>query len=111
MMSLSRERGGVGVRQRLTTSDKPPAERMDFWQEEVCRKYVAASAVTDLENEDFSASLTSRDLGPLTVAELCAPLHFWARKAQHVRNDAQDVFIVSLIRSGGGELTQRGRSV
>ncbi len=97
--------------QRLTTSDKRPAERMEFWQEEVCRKYVAATAVTDLACEDFSASLTSRELGALTVAELSAPLHYWSRKPSHVRNDAQEVFIVSLIRRGGGELSQRGRSV
>jgi AraC-like DNA-binding protein len=37
-------------------------------------------------------------------------LHFWSRKPCHVRNDDQDVFIVSLIQRGGGELTQRGRS-
>jgi AraC-like DNA-binding protein/mannose-6-phosphate isomerase-like protein (cupin superfamily) len=95
----------------LTTFDKRPAERLEYWQEVVCRKYVSASAATDLDNEDFSASLISRELGPLTVAELEAPLHFWSRKPWHVRNDGQEVFIVSLIRSGGGELTQRGRSV
>jgi hypothetical protein len=95
----------------LTTSDKRPAERLEYWQEVVCKKYVSASAATDLSNEDFSASLISRDLGPLTVSELEAPLHFWSRKPWHVRNDGQEVFIVSLIRRGGGELTQRGRSV
>ena len=99
------------MRQCLTTSDKRPAERLEYWQEVVCKKYVSASAATDLSNEDFSASLISRDLGPLTVAELEAPLHFWSRKPAHVRNDGQEVFIVSLIRSGGGELMQRGRSV
>jgi AraC-like DNA-binding protein len=95
----------------LTTFDKRPAERLEYWQEVVCKKYVSASAATDLSNEDFSASLISRELGPLTVAELDAPLHFWSRKPSHVRNDGQEVFIVSLISRGGGELTQRGRSV
>jgi AraC-like DNA-binding protein len=95
----------------LTTSDKRPAERLEYWQDVVCKKYVSASAATDLRNEDFSASLVSRELGPLVVAELSAPLHFWSRKASHVRNDGQEVFIVSLIQSGGGELTQRGRTV
>ena len=37
-------------------------------------------------------------------------MHFWSRKPQHVRSDGQDVFIVSLIQSGDGELTQFGRS-
>ena len=37
-------------------------------------------------------------------------MHFWSRKLHHVRNDDQEVFILSLIREGGGELTQLGRS-
>jgi AraC-like DNA-binding protein len=94
----------------LTTSDKKPAERLEFWREVVCRKYVSADAATDLKDEEFGASLVSRELGPLVVAELAAPLHFWSRRASHLRSDGQDVFIVSLIRRGGGELQQRGRS-
>ena len=99
------------MRQCLTTSDKRPAERLEYWQEVVCKKYVSASAATDLNDEEFSASLISRELGPLIVAELAAPLHFWSRKPWHVRNDGQEVFIVSLIQSGAGELTQLGRTV
>jgi len=99
------------VIQCLTTSDKRPSERLDYWQEVVCKKYVSASAATDLDNEDFSGSLISREVGPLVVAELAAPLHFWSRKPWHVRNDGQEVFIVSLIRRGGGELSQLGRTV
>ena len=99
------------MKQCLTTSDKKPSQRLEYWQEVVCKKYVSASAATDLDNEDFSASLVSRELGPLVVAELQAPLHFWSRKPSHVRNDGQEVFIVSLIRRGGGELSQLGRTV
>jgi AraC-like DNA-binding protein len=99
------------VKQCLTTSDKKPSERLEYWQEVVCKKYVSASAATDLENECFSGSLLSRELGPLVVAELTAPLHFWSRKPSHVRKDGQEVFIVSLIRRGGGELSQLGRTV
>jgi len=98
------------VKQSLTTSDKKPSERLEFWQEIVCKKYVSASAETEVLDDEFAGSLTSGELGPLVVAELDAPLHFWSRKPCHVRNDDQDVFIVSLIQRGGGELTQRGRS-
>jgi AraC-like DNA-binding protein len=100
----------LGVKQSLTTSDKKPSERLEFWQEIVCKKYVSASAETEVLDDEFAGSLTSGELGPLVVAELDAPLHFWSRKPCHVRNDDQDVFIVSLIQRGGGELTQRGRS-
>ena len=98
------------MKQCLTTSDKKPSERLEYWQEVVCKKYVSASAETDLANEDFRGSLTSRGLGPLIVSELAAPLHFWSRKASHVRNDGQQVYIVSLITCGKGELSQLGRT-
>ena len=98
------------MKQSLTTSDKKPSERLEFWQEIVCKKYVAASAETEVLDDEFAGSLTSGELGPLVLAELDAPLHFWSRKPCHVRNDDQDVFIASLIQRGGGELTQRGRS-
>ncbi len=98
------------MKQCLTTSDKKPSERFEFWQEIVCKKYVSASAVTEVTDDEFAGSLTSREMGPLVVAELEAPLHFWSRKPRHVRNDDQEVFIVSRLQEGEGELTQLGRS-
>jgi AraC-like DNA-binding protein len=98
------------VKQSLTTFDKRPSERLEFWQEVVCKKYVSAFAETEVRADEFSGSLTSGELGPLVVAELNAPLHFWSRKPHHVRNDGQEVFILSLIQEGSGELTQLGRS-
>jgi AraC-like DNA-binding protein len=98
------------VKQSLTTADKKPSERLEFWQEVVCKKYVSASAETEVVDDEFSGSLTSAELGPLVVAELDAPLHFWSRTPRHIKNDGQDVFIVSLIQQGAGELTQLGRS-
>lgn len=98
------------MKQSLTTADKRPSERIEFWQEIVCKKYVSASAETEVLEDEFSGTLTSGELGPLIVAELDAPLHFWSRKPCHVRNDGQEVFIVSLIQHGAGELTQFGRS-
>jgi AraC-like DNA-binding protein len=98
------------VKQSLTTSDKKPSERLEFWQEIVCKQYVSALAETEVVDDQFSGSLTSGDLGPLVVSDLDAPLHFWSRKPHHVRNDGQEVFIVSRIQKGAGELTQLGRS-
>jgi AraC-like DNA-binding protein len=98
------------VKQSLTTADKKPSERFEFWQEIVCKKYVSASAETEVLEDEFSGTLTSGELGPLIVAELDAPLHFWSRKPRHVRNDGQEVFIVSLIQEGAGEISQFDRS-
>lgn len=98
------------MNQVLATSDKLPSERLEFWQEIVCKKYVSASAATEVRGDEFSASLVSCELGPLVAAELDAPLHFWSRKPHHVRADGQDGYIVSLIQDGEGEITQNGRS-
>jgi len=98
------------MNQVLATSDKRPSERLEFWQEIVCKKYVSASAATDVRGDEFSASLVSCELGPLVAAELDAPLHVWSRKPHHVRGDGQDGFIVSLIQDGEGEITQHGRT-
>ena len=98
------------MKQSLTTADKKPSERLEFWQEVVCKKYVSASAQTEVLDNEFSGSLTSEELGLLVVAELDAPLHFWSRTPRHIQYDGQDVFIVSLIQRGAGELTQLGRS-
>ena len=98
------------MKQSLTTADKKPSERLEFWQEVVCKKYVSASAETEVVDDDFSGSLTSGDLGPLVISELDAPLHFWSRTPRHIQSDGQDAFIVSLIQRGAGELTQLGRS-
>jgi AraC-like DNA-binding protein len=99
------------MKQSLTTADKKPSERLEFWHEVVCKKYVSASAETEVADDDFSGSLTSGELGPLVVSELDAPLHFWSRTPRHIQSDGQDAFIVSLIQRGSGELTQLGRSV
>ncbi len=98
------------MKQCLTTDDKRPCERFEFWQEIVCKKYVSASAVTQVRDDEFAGSLTSRELGPLVAAELEAPPHLWSRKLHHVRNDGQEVYIVSRIQNGEGDLNQLGRS-
>ena len=72
------------MKQSLTTSDKKPSERLEFWQEVVCKKYVSAFAETDVVDDEFSGSLTSGELGPLVVAELNAP--FALLVAQFARN-------------------------
>jgi hypothetical protein len=69
----------LGVKQSLTTADKKPSKRLEFSQEIVCKKYVSASAETQVLEDEFSGTLTSSELGSLIVAELDAPLHFWSR--------------------------------
>ncbi len=83
---------------------------MEFWQEIVCKKYVSASAETEVLQDEFSGTLTTGKLGSLTIAELDAPFTSGRGSLVTSRNDGQEVFIVSLIQEGVGELTQFGRS-
>ncbi|WP_159097924.1 helix-turn-helix domain-containing protein [Aminobacter sp. MSH1] len=87
------------------------SERFEFWQEVVCKQFVLASAEVEAGEGDFDGYLTSQEIGPLLLSELRAPLHFWSRTARDVRREDNDVFIVSLMQRGEGELTQYGRSV
>ncbi|MCB8881184.1 helix-turn-helix domain-containing protein [Acidisoma cellulosilytica] len=70
---------------------------------------MTASARTEVRDQSFEARLVSQDLGPLRVSELRAPLHFWSRDAADVRRDDQDVYMLSLLSRGRGELNQYGR--
>jgi hypothetical protein len=52
------------VKQSLTTFDKRPSERLGFWQEVVCKKYVSTFAETEVRADEFSSSLTNGELRP-----------------------------------------------
>lgn len=91
------------------TASVRPEERFAFWQDVVCRSYVAASAETTVRDASFQARLVAQDLGALRISELSAPLHRWSRNMTDVRRDEQDVYMLSVIRQGRGELTQYGR--
>lgn len=97
--------------ERLDTADVKPSDQFDFWQDVVCKKFVSASATVPRGDGAFNASLATNRLGPLLLSDLHAPMHFWTRSPQHVRRDEQDVYILSLIEEGSGELGQYGRRV
>jgi len=97
--------------ERLDTAGMKPSDQFDFWQDVVCKKFVSASATVQRGDGAFCASLATNRLGPLLLSDLNAPMHFWTRSPQHVRRDEQDVYILSLMEGGAGELDQYGRRV
>ena len=59
---MSRDLRLPRVKQSLTTSDKNPSERLEFWQEVVCKKYVSAFAETEVGADEFSGSLDRKSV-------------------------------------------------
>jgi AraC-like DNA-binding protein len=88
-----------------------PSERFDYWRDVVCKNYVSANATVPRGNEPFSASLATNRVGPILLSDLDAPMHYWQRGPRHIRRDDQDVYILSLLEKGLGELDQYGRRV
>jgi hypothetical protein len=76
----------------------------------VCKKYVSASAETQVLEDEFSGTLTCSELGSLIVAELNAPLHFWSRKSRPCETMARKSLSSASFKRAREELTQFGRS-
>ena len=85
-------------------------QRFDYWSDVVRKHFIpAASRVPDREH--FNAHFSVRSLGNLTLAEMSSPRHYWERDAQHLRSGPNEDFMLSLMVSGHGVLSQSGREV
>jgi AraC-like DNA-binding protein len=85
-------------------------QRFDYWSDVVCKHFIpAASHVPNREH--FNASFSVRSVGSLTLAEMSSPRHYWERDAQHLRSGPNEDFMLSLMVSGEGRLSQAGRQV
>lgn len=85
-------------------------QRFDYWSEVVCKHFIpAASHVPNRDN--FDATFAVRTLGHLKLAKMSSPLHYWKRDEGHLRAGPNDDFMLSLMVSGEGKLSQAGRQV
>ncbi|MDB5732797.1 MAG: AraC-type DNA-binding protein [Variovorax sp.] len=85
-------------------------QRFDYWSDVVCKHFIPASS--RVSNRDkFDASFSVRSLGNLTLAEMSSPHHSWERTPQHLRTGPNEDFMLSLMVSGRGVLSQSGRTV
>ncbi len=93
-----------------STDAVEPGQRFDYWSDVVCSHFIPAkSRVPDRAH--FNARFSVRSLASLTLAEMSSPRHLWERDAQHLRSGPNEDFMLSLMVSGHGVLSQSGRRV
>lgn len=93
-----------------STDTVDPGQRFDYWSDVVCRHFIPAKSLVP-DREHFNARFLVRSLGSLTLAEMSSPRCLWERDAQHLRSGPNEDFMLSLMVSGHGVLSQSGRSV
>ncbi|KPY90143.1 hypothetical protein ALP50_200200 [Pseudomonas syringae pv. spinaceae] len=82
--------------------------RFEYWKEVVCHHCLEADSKS-LAQSDFDGALEVHSMGALDICTLSAPLHYWERSAQHLRNDPNDDLWLGFTRRGYGELEQGER--
>ncbi len=87
-----------------------PAKRFEYWHEVVCKQFVTAAS-TDKSSNQFGAYLKNQKFGSVDISEMGASPHFWSRRPSHIRTDDQDDYLLSIMVSGKGCLSQNGRTV
>jgi len=93
-----------------STDSVESRQRFEYWSDVVCKYLIAAkSRVPDRQH--FNARFSVRSLGKLTLAEMSSPRHYWERDAQQLRIGPNEDFMLSLMVSGQGVLSQSGREV
>lgn len=93
-----------------STATVAAGHRFEYWSDVVCSHFIPASSRVS-NRENFSASLSVRALGNLTLAEISSPQHYWERTPQHLRTGPNDDFMLSLMVAGRGFLSQSGRDM
>ena len=92
----------------FSTHAADTAHRFAYWSDVVCSHFIPAASTVPCR-DDFDACLSVRPLGSLTLARMSSPAHAWERTAQHLRTGPNDDFMLSLMVSGQGRLSQSGR--
>jgi len=93
-----------------STANVERGRRFDYWSDVVCQHFIPA-ACRVAQSTDFDASFSVRTVGGLMLAEMKSPRHVWDRDAEHLRTGPNEDFMLSLMVSGIGHLSQAGRRV
>lgn len=92
----------------LSTYEIVENQRLEFWNEVVCKHCVPASSHTNgLEN--FKGRFSAKSIADLEVCEMSSQEHTWDRGASHLRSGAAEDFLLAFMLSGSGHLEQSGR--
>lgn len=98
----------MGQTSQYSTLAVTAPRRFDYWKEVVCHHCLEADS-KPVAQSDFDGALEVHSLGVLDICTLSAPLHYWERSAQHLRNDPDDDLWLGFTRCGYGELEQGER--
>jgi AraC-like DNA-binding protein len=97
------------MKDQFDSSTLAASRRFDYWQDVVSRRFLRADAFTDPADRVIPAFLNTQQFGSVVLGEIGAPRHRWTREQKHVRVDDQDMLILSIMKSGKGEIRQYGK--
>lgn len=96
------------------TASVHPRERMDYWREVVCERFVnldvGVDAALDTPPSGFHARIESARFRSLQISRVVAPPQYVCRTPRRLLDDAGEHSIVMLQRFGRARLTQNGIS-
>lgn len=99
------------MRKKYDTRSVSGRQSFDFWQSKVCSDFLKAGATYEGDDGTFNASFRANLVGSALISELHSPRVQWQRGCRDIRQDDKDIFILSQVVEGHGELVQFGRRV
>lgn len=97
------------MRQSFSTEKLSEHLRAQYWNEVVCKHCVAANSQIESPKK-FTGKFSAKSVGDLEISQMSASRHWWERTTLHQRQDPNEAFLLALMKSGTGHLSQSGRS-
>lgn len=94
----------------ISTDEVAEAERLDFWQDVVCRTFFVADCQAP-SGRPFHGSIVTTATADIAVSRLRSGAQHVVRDAGHVRRTAEEFILINLQISGTGAFVQDGREV
>ena len=78
--------------------------------ERSCRKHCVLADSTIESPRKFIGKYAAKSIDDIEISRMSSPRHVWEREATHMRKDSNEAFLLTLMESGIGHLSQSGRS-
>ena len=83
-------------------------QRPEYWNEVVAKHCVLADSTIESPRK-FIGKYAAKSIDDIEISRMSSPRHVWEREATHMR-DSNEAFLLTLMESGVGHLSQSGRS-
>ncbi|WP_418147066.1 helix-turn-helix domain-containing protein [Variovorax paradoxus] len=93
-----------------STEELSRGQKTEYWQDSVRSRLIPAAAHFAHPME-FDGSLTGHELGALTVCQMQAGPHSFARTEHLVRTTPEDDFVAAFVKAGSMRMAQNGQHV